>query len=120
MAEHTIEVPTPTKRYLCHVGTGILSEVGTYARKAAGGNCACIVSDAPAASKTRLRSSGFSFTKSSISQGCAASRRMMSAIHAGADATSFTSRFRSSADNLRPSFFTVSSLTCALPRYRRA
>ena len=45
MAEHTIEVPTPTKRYLCHVGAGILSEVGTYARKAAGGNCACIVSD---------------------------------------------------------------------------
>lgn len=45
MAEHTIDVPTPTKRYQCHVGTGILSDVGAYAREAAGGTAACIVSD---------------------------------------------------------------------------
>ena len=71
-------------------------------------------------SKKILRSSGFSFTNVSMRHPLAASRCMMFAIHAGAYARSFNNCFRSSAESLRSSRFTVSSVTCALPRYRNA
>lgn len=45
MARHIITVTTPSSTYECHVGAGILPEVGAIARSSAGGSLACIVSD---------------------------------------------------------------------------